>query len=176
MAPLKVIKNNHMISSAYLVLKFTLIYLGEQKMKKIFIPLFFVFITLIIISCSDDSVTKVDDKSLTGLYKATTFIDPGSNDAGVDILANNGILTVQFVNNFTAFGQFVIPGNISSNYSPIDTNYSGNYTIKDDTVRFSNTIGVLDNPDVYFIINDATLETPDYQGRWALFKIILTKQ
>jgi len=144
-------------------------------MKKLIFYLFLILSSLVIIYCNDDSLS-VSDNSLSGLFKATTFVEPGINDTGVDILANNGILTVQFDENFTASGHLLIPKNIGSNYSSVDTNYSGTYTINGDTVRFQNTNEVLNNPDVYFIKRDSNLETPDYQGRWALFKIILKKQ
>lgn len=154
---------------------FYLVVRWRKNMKKLTL-LFFIFITLTTISCSDDSVTDYDVTNLSGLFKAITFIEPGTNDSGVNILANNGKLTVQFGENLSASGQLLIPDNIESNYSPIDTNFAGSYILNGDTIRFKNTNVVLDNPNVYFINKGSTLETPDYQGRWALFKIILEKQ
>jgi len=145
-------------------------------MKKLIIFLPFIFITIVIFSCSSDEVTGNDATRLSGLYKAIVFIEPGSNDEGLDILANNGLLTIQFDRNFTVSGQLIIPENIGSNYAPIDTNYGGTYTLNGDTLRFNNTNDILDNPVVYFIVKDSTIETPVYQGRFALFKIILEKQ
>jgi len=145
-------------------------------MKKLLNPIFIMFFTLTIIYCSDDSVSIYDNSGLSGLFKATTFTEPGIKDTGVDILAHGGILTIQFNENSTVSGKLLIPANIESNYSPIDTNFSGSYTLNGDTIRFHNTNAVLDNPNVYFIINESTLETPDYEGWWALFKIILKKQ
>ena len=145
----------------------------SNNFKK-FNSLIFVFL-LIISSCNDDPISS-NIKNLIGFYKATTFIEPGSRDGGVDILANGGELTAQFTENHTVSGHLFIPDSIDSNYPPMDTNYCGTYTLVKDTLRFKNTSNVLEIPNIYFIVKNDLLESGDIIGRHNPFKIILTKQ
>jgi len=126
-------------------------------------------------SCNEDPITY-NIRNLIGFYKATTFTEPGSHDGGVDILANGGELTVQFTENYTVSGHLFIPDSIESNYPPMDTNYSGIFTIDNDIVRFKNTHYILNEPQLYFIVKNGRLETEEVIGRGATFKIILEKQ
>ena len=128
------------------------------------------------LACSDDPVSSENNSQLKGTYGATTFIEPGSADGGIDILENGGELTMEFRDNYFVEGRLMIPDNIGSNFSPVDTNYSGSYSLNEDTIRFSNTTDLLDSPTIYFLLRDSSLETPDYEGRLSLLKIILEKQ
>ncbi|PID60684.1 MAG: hypothetical protein CR986_03550 [Ignavibacteriae bacterium] len=136
--------------------------------------IYFILLLFFLVSCDDDKITNNKDE-LSGTYKATKFTEPGSTDGGVDILANNGSLTLQFNKEQKVEGHLLIPADIGSNFAPIDTDFNGNYKVTNDTLRFSNTVDVLDN-NVYFLTKDSKLETPDYEGRRSLFKIILEKK
>jgi hypothetical protein len=123
-------------------------------------------------SSCNNSITEAE--RIAGFYRATTFTEPGEHDGGVDILANGGILTARLSSNSGVEGRIVIPGNIGSNFAPVDVNYSGIFSVNEDTMHFENTETLLDLP--VFIIYEHRLETPDMTGRMALFKIILEKQ
>lgn len=138
-----------------------------MKYKKLFIVilLFFFF------GCNDDNNNDYYT-NLVGDYKATTFIEPGSDDSGVDILKNGGYLYLTLYNDSKFYYEVFIPEGINSNYSSGKFVYTGDYTVKEDTIFLN------DEPifwtDLIWNKTLNKLETKDIQSREP-YKIILVK-
>lgn len=129
-------------------------------------------------SCNNDSVPS--SEWIAGSYVATTFTEPGQHDGGVDILANGGMFTARLSSSFEVEGRLVIPENIGSNFSPVDTIYIGLFNLDGDTLTFKDTGTLLDYYPSYplmFIATGTRLESVDWEerGRWAI-KIIMERQ
>lgn len=76
---------------------------------------------------------------LFGLYEASTFIEPGANDGGVNIISSGGYLKITFNNDFDFSAEMFIPENISSNYPNGNTTYEGSYSIINNTLNFGSS-------------------------------------
>ena len=129
-----------------------------------------IFSILLVISCSEKSVTEVEQ--LSGLYKAIAFTEPGPLDGGYDILANGGALTVRLFDNYELEGHIHVPSDTVFKSPTLDEDFSGTFTLNDGIVRFKNT-GYFDYDPWKFIVKGDILETPDWTGRAATIKIIL---
>ncbi len=140
-------------------------------LKRVLTYLFFITLFILFIKCNEKNLPENDQ--FYGSYKAVTFFEPGQLDGGVDILAKGGNLTAELTSDYKVKGYLYIPDSIGSNYSAQNTNYSGSFTLKADTLHFINTNTFLDNPQLFFIVKQKQLKTPEYSGRWKLFKIIL---
>lgn len=103
----------------------------EEKMK--FRKLFILVIFLSFFGCDENNNNEYYT-NLVGDYKATTFIEPGSNDGGTDILANGGYLNLTLYNDGKFYYEVFIPEGINLNYSSGKFTYKGEYTIKADTI------------------------------------------
>lgn len=136
---------------------------------------YFIFLVLLL-SCKDGTPTEENKDKVFGSYRASTFVEPGSLDAGVDILQAGGKFTVTLAENFKASGNLLIPENIGSNYPKGEKNFDGYFIINKDTVKFQDTSTLLDNPQLFFIHKNSSLESGAIIGRGGLFKIIFVKQ
>lgn len=137
---------------------------------------FNIILLFLLSSCKDATLIEDDKTKIIGSYKATTFVEPGSHDAGVDILQAGGKFTVIFKENLKVTGNLFIPNNINSNFQKGDKNFSGSITVNIDTIRFQGTGTLLDNPQLFFIYKNSSIESGDIIGRGGLFKIIFVKQ
>ncbi len=140
-----------------------------MKYKILFI--FFIFFGLL--GCDNDNNNEYYS-NLIGDYEATTFVEPGASDQGVDILANGGYLHLTLYNNAQFSLEMFIPNNINSNYSTDEKwFFNSNYTIKADSIYFNQLSHPFPNSILVWhkIINK--LETMDVEPRGKPFKIIL---
>ena len=101
--------------------------------KKYLLLLFIVFV-----GCNNEQPTEINS-DLFGLYEASTFIEPGANDGGVNIISSGGYLKISFDHDFSFSAEIFIPENISSNYPDGITNYSGSYSIENNTLKFNSS-------------------------------------
>ena len=120
--------------------------------------------------CDDNSIDLND--GLFGLYEASTFIEPGPLDGGVDIISSGGYLKISFNDDFRFSAEMFIPQYIGSNHPGEITNYNGSYTIVNNMLKFNPPFIVdeliWDKENKMFISKEAPL-----RGR--PFKIILHK-
>ena len=143
-----------------------------MKDLKIISITFLLLIGLVLISCKSNSVQPKED---TNSYKSVVFIVPGQVDDGIDLLAQGGILIIDFIGNDSVRGHLKIPANSGSIYHETDTNFIGEYIQNSDTIRFVNT-GTFFDLYLPFFMHADTLETPpDFSPRGYL-RIILIKQ
>ena len=87
------------------------------------------------VSCSHELPTETNH-SLFGLYKSSTFIEPGSLDGGVDIQANGGYLNITLFYSYEFTAELLIPETIQSNYAEGVWHYKGIYKLESDTLNF----------------------------------------
>ena len=85
------------------------------------------------------------------------------------------MLNISLSDNFELEGHIFIPGDSHYNSPTLDDDFSGTYTLIDDTVRFNDT-GYFDYDPWMFIVEANQMETPDWTGWWAPIKIVLEKQ
>lgn len=90
------------------------------------------------VGCNNEQPTEIDS-DLIGLYESSRFIEPGSNDGGVDIQSAGGYLRITLEDDFTFTSELFIPDNIQSNYPKGKTNYEGNYSVKDNLIEFTSS-------------------------------------
>lgn len=134
---------------------------------------FFLFLLLVIFSgCTDEKPTE-PNQNLFGLYKSSTFIEPGSLDAGVDIQQSGGYINIILKENYEFMAEIFIPDSISSNYAEGLSNYEGNYSLKSDTLEFVAQSFILSFLNWHKEINQ--LQSFDAPPRGQPFKIILNK-
>ncbi|GAB6282128.1 MAG: hypothetical protein STSR0008_08720 [Ignavibacterium sp.] len=138
-----------------------------MKFRKLFIVILLSFF----FGCDDDNNNGYYS-NLVGDYKATTFIEPGSNDAGADILQNGGYLYLTLYNDSKFYYEVFIPEKINSNYAPGKFTYKGDYTVKEDTISLND--GPIFLADLIWNKTLNKLETRDFQS-WGPYKIILEK-
>lgn len=98
-----------------------------------------------------------DVERVAGKYEATTFWVPGSHDGGVDILINGGKVEIELKASKEVIGLLIIPDSINSGYAAVNGNFSGNFKINEDTLRFIDTNTFLDNKSLFFHINDTSI-------------------
>lgn len=137
---------------------------------------FYIILLILFSSCKDDTLIEDDKTKIIGPFKATTFVEPGSLDAGVDILQAGGKFTVTLKENYKVSGNLFIPENINSSFPKGEKNFDGSFTVSIDTVRFQGTGTLLDNPQLFFIYKNFSMESGGITGRGGLFKIIFVKQ
>ncbi len=137
---------------------------------------FYIILLVLFSSCKDDTLIEDNKIKIIGSFKATTFVEPGSLDAGVDILQAGGKFTVALKENYKISGNLFIPDNINSSFPKGDNNFIGSFTVSIDTVRFQGTGTLLDNPQLFFIYKNFSMESGGINGRGGLFKIIFVKQ
>ncbi len=124
----------------------------------------------LLFGCNDNSIESNDE--LFGLYEASTFIEPGSNDAGVNIIASGGYMKINFKNDFSFSAEMFIPEGILSNYSSGTSNYSGSYFIEDNVLKFKTSF-ILD--ELIWEKENKIVISKDVPLRGQPFKIILYK-
>ena len=135
--------------------------------KKYLLLLLFLFV-----GCNGEQPTETNQE-LFGLYKSSTFIEPGSSDGGVDIQSSGGYLNITLNDNYEFTAELYIPVSINSNYAEGLWNYEGKYSLKADTLEFTAQ---------YFIAKylrwnkqSKHLESFEVPPRGRPFKIILDK-
>jgi len=136
-------------------------------MKTVSIILLQIFL---LFGCNDNSIESNDE--LFGLYEASTFIEPGANDGGVNIIASGGYMKINFKNDFSFSAEIFIPEGILSNYSSGTTNYSGSYSIENNILKF-NTSFIVD--ELIWEKGNKIFISKDVPLRGQPFEIILYK-
>jgi len=131
------------------------------------------FIGLNLVSCKDNSVQSKEDVIS---YKSIVFIVPGELDNSVDLLSQGGVLKIDIIGEDSLNGYLKIPPNSGTIYNKIDTNFSGNFIQKSDTINFINTGTFLDNSSLSFIIHSDTLKTFADISQRGYHRIVLIKQ
>lgn len=131
------------------------------------------FLLLVIFSgCADEKPTE-PNQYLFGLYKSSTFIEPGSVDAGVDIQQLGGYINITLKENYNFIAEVFIPDSINSNYAEGLSNYEGKYSLKSDTLEFAAQSFILSSLNWHKEIDK--LESFEAPPRGQPFKIILNK-
>ena len=117
----------------------------ELKMKtKILLLVLILICLLFVYSCKDEQPVVSGDE-LPGLYISSTFIEPGSLDGGIDIIACGGYIELTLKDNFEYSAEMFIPENIYSNHAPGTRQYEGTYALKSDTLKLSHSISFAQN-------------------------------
>ena len=120
--------------------------------------------------CNDNSIESND--TLFGLYEASTFLEPGGNDGGINIIASGGYLKINFKDDFSFYAELFIPENILSNYPTGLTSYEGSYSVVKDGLEF-NSAFIVDK--LIWEKENKILISKDAPFRGQPFKIILYK-
>ena len=117
-------------------------------------------------------------EEIAGLYEAVIFTEPGAHDGGVDIIAAGGQLTLRLEANGEMSGHIVIPSDIESNYAPISAQIQGRFDLEIDTVYFQevNPAGALPFNEAEWKSDRHEIESFDFQGHMASFKVVLKRQ
>ena len=92
---------------------------------------------LLFFSCKDNPTESND--VLFGFYEASTFIEPGANDGGINIIASGGYLKINFESDFSYSAELFIPENLLSNYPSGITNYESSYSIVNNNLEFNSS-------------------------------------
>ena len=121
--------------------------------------------------CHKDNPTESDNE-LSGYYESSTFVEPGANDGGVNILASGGYLKISFKDDFSYSAEMFIPVNISSNYSSGITNYEGSYSVVNNTIKFNSSFIV---DELVWEKENKVISSKDVPVRGQPFKIVLYK-
>jgi len=124
---------------------------------------------ILFFGCKDNSTESNDE--LFGLYEASTFIEPGANDGGVNILASGGYLKINFKNDFSFSAELFVPENLLSNYPSGIANYNGSYLILNNTLKLNSSFIV---EELIWEKENKILVSKEVPLRGQPFKIILS--
>ena len=105
----------------------------------------FLLLQLIMFYSCENDVTTGTAESLFGFYESSEFVEPGSNDGGVDIQASGGYLFLSLKNDFKFTAELYVPDNSKSNYAKGYTNYEGKWSLENSTVKFSAAKFIVDS-------------------------------
>jgi hypothetical protein len=94
---------------------------------------------------------------VAGVYTSTTFIEPGQNDAGVDVHAAGGFSNLTLTTNFGVEGKLVIPPGTGSNYDGTNLSFLGTWRTSGSGIVIEGTRTLLDGHE--WICGTGTLET-----------------
>ena len=123
------------------------------------------------LGCNKNNPTETYNE-LFGYYESSTFIEPGANDGGVNILASGGYLNINFTADFKFSAEMFIPENILSNYPSGITNYEGSYSVVNNTLKFNSSFIV---DELIWEKENKILISKDVPLRGQPFKIVLYK-
>jgi len=129
------------------------------------------FIQIILFFGCNNNPTESNDE-LFGLYEASTFIEPGANDGGVNILASGGYLKISFNGDLSFTAEMYIPENILNTYPNGITNYEGSYLVVKNTLKINSSFIV---DELIWEKENKILISKDVSLRGQPFKIILYK-
>ena len=143
-----------------------------MKYQNVFIQnIFYFLLILAFVGCNNEQPTETN-QDYFGLYESSTFIEPGSNDGGVDIQSLGGYLKISLKNNHNFTAELFIPEKALSNYPKGVTNYEGKYLLENNGIQFTSS----------FIVNKLVwnkstkqLESSEVPSRGQPFKIVLDK-
>lgn len=121
--------------------------------------------------CHKDNPIETNNE-LFGSYESSTFVEPGANDGGVNILASGGYLKISFKDDFSYSTKMFIPVNLSSNYSSGITTYEGSYSVINNTIKFNSSFIV---DELIWDKENKILISKDVPARGQPFKIVLYK-
>src|SRR3989304_4732388 len=96
----------------------------------------YLLLLLMFIGCNKEQPTEIN-ADLFGLYESSRFIEPGSNDGGVDIQSSGGYLRITLMDNYNFSAEMFIPDNIQSNYPKGHKSYEGEYSVEGDLIKFN---------------------------------------
>ncbi len=113
------------------------------------------------LGCKESTIGPEIDPLLlkvSGNYKATTFILPGSNDASINILAHGGSISIALNNNFVVEGRYTIPKINGINSDGIDQVFGGKFVFINNKLQFLEFNNILSHPQLFFEIKENKLE------------------
>lgn len=119
-------------------------------------------ITLLVFSCKDEKApTETIDfniKKVIGNYEAILFQIPDKTDGNYDVIKAGGHLNISLTKDKTVTGDIMIPPSKQfADTSGLKENFTGTFTIKNDTLQFKGFYNILSNPQLYFIWSDNKL-------------------
>ena len=94
---------------------------------------------------------------VAGVYTSMTFIEPGQNDAGVDVHAKGGFINLTLTPSFGVEGKLVIPPETGSNYDGTSLSFLGTWRASGSGIVIEGTETLLDGHE--WICGAGTLET-----------------
>lgn len=119
-------------------------------------------ITLLLLSCKDEhGPSEVIDSNLQqviGNYEATLFLIPDKSDGNYDVIKEGGYLNITLTKDKTVTGKILIPPSRRlADTSGFKEDFTGIFTIKNDTIQFKGFYNIISNPQLYFVWRDNKL-------------------
>ena len=133
---------------------------------------YLLLLLFLLIGCNNEQPTA-PNQDLFGLYKSSTFIEPGPKDGGVDIQSSGGYLNISLKDNYEFSAELFIPDSINSSYAEGLWNYEGKYSLKSDTVEFNAHSFIVKY--LSWDKQSKQLESYEVPSRGRPFKIVLDK-
>ena len=102
-----------------------------------YIQLLLLSVCMVCIASCTKSNSVETTTGVEGSYTAEKFIGIGPADGSVDIIVGGGSLTMQLNSNKSYTAHTSVPGSLQCNYATGENDFSGTYTVSNDTVYFS---------------------------------------
>lgn len=125
-----------------------------------------------LVACGSDSPTQTE--TLAGTYTATTFRVTPSGQAMVDVLAQNGALSITIAPDNSTTGSLLVPSTVAGGTALL-ASMLGTASRTGSTVRFQQTADTFVR-DLAWTVSGTTLQVNDLAAGSARFTITLTRQ
>ena len=125
-----------------------------------------------LVACGSDSPTQTE--TLAGTYTATTFRVTPTGQAMVDVLAQNGALSITIAPDNSTTGSLLVPSTVAGGTALL-ASMLGTASRTGSTVRFQQTADTFVR-DLAWTVSGTTLQVNDLAAGSARFTITLTRQ